>query len=421
MTNRNRRQFLAAVSASVVTAAAGCQQPLGSTSRNHPVSEPVSSWPTFRGDTQNTGYTGTDSGLGADPTVSWTYEANGAFWGSPAVADGTVYIGSADNTLYAVDAGTGDVSWTFAADHRIEATPAYDDGTVYVGSYDKHLYAVDAETGDERWSRSFDGLIRGSPTPRNGSVLVGVGCHNLACAWYAEEAEVPENGWIYSLDADSGETNWRVEVGAEVVSTPAVTDDAAYVGASDGTLYALDPTSGEELWTYETRDMIWSSPAVAFGTAFVTDWNGNVHAVDAETGEETWFADTAGQYISGSVAVDEEAVYIGHTPYNTLDDPTTNYAKVFRFDRRTGEEEWSFETSALEIGSSPVVTSDRIYVGSHRQTEGGGSTVGMHALTTDGDEEWFMEIGGRGVGSSPALVDGTLYFGGTDATLYALE
>lgn len=421
MANHTRRQFLTAASTSALAFAAGCQQPLASTSQDHPVSEPITSWPTFRGGRHNTGYTGDDAGPATVPSTTWTYETDGSLWGSPVVADETVYIGSADNRLYALDAETGDEAWTFSADHRIEATPAYSDETVYVGSYDRHLYAIDGDSGTERWSRLFDGLIRGSPTPWNESVIVGVGCHNLACAWYADEAEVPETGWIYSLDANTGETNWRIEVGDEVVSTPAVTDGAVYIGASDGTLYALDPESGDEQWTYGTRDMIWSSPAVAFETVYIADWNGNVHAVDAETGEETWFADTAGQYISGSVAVDEEAVYVGHTPYNTLDDPNTNHAKVFRFDRQTGEEMWAFETSALEVGSSPVVTTDRLYVGTHRQTEDGSSAVGVYALTMDGEEKWFLEIDGRGVGSSPALVDDRLYFAGTDAVVYAIE
>ncbi|WP_424005235.1 PQQ-binding-like beta-propeller repeat protein (plasmid) [Haloarcula salina] len=418
MANRSRRQFLASISAAAVTAAAGCQSP-GASRTAHPVSEPITSWPSFRGGRYNTGYTGGASSIGSSPSIKWTYDADGPFWGSPVVANGTVYVGSTDNSLYAIDAETGAEEWTFPARHRIEATPAYSDGTVYVGSYDRHLYAVDAADGTEQWSRAFDGLIRGSPTVWDGSVFVGVGCHNLACAWYAEETDVPENGWIYSLDAASGETNWRYEVGTEVVSSPAVTGELMYIGASDGTLYALTPASGDVEWTYDTRDMIWSSPAFAYGTVFITDWNGNVHAVDGATGEQEWLADTAGRYISGSVAVDEESVYVGHTPYNTLDDPTTNHAKVFRFDRTTGTEEWTFETPALEIGSSPVVTDERLYVGSHRQTDG--EDVGVHALSTDGDEAWFLEVGSRGVGSSPALVDDVLYFSGTDATVYAVE
>jgi len=417
MVDRTRRRILASISTAVV-AAAGCQSP-GTVRTDHPISEPITSWPTFRGSRFNTGYTGGPSSIGSSPSVKWTYDADGPFWGSPVVAGGTVYIGSTDNSVYALDAETGTQEWAFQTQHRVEGTPAYHDGTVYVGSYDKHLYAIDASDGTEQWSRAFDGLIRGSPTVWNGSVFIGVGCHNLACAWYADENDVPKTGWIYSLDAASGETNWRYEVGNEVVSSPAVTDELVYIGASDGTMYALSPMSGDVEWTYDTRDMIWSSPAVAYGTVYITDWNGNVHAVNAVTGDQEWLADTAGKYISGSVAVDEGAVYVGHTPYNTLDDPTTNHAKVFSFDRTDGTEKWAFETPALEIGSSPVVTADHLFVGSHRQKDG--EDVGIHALTTNGNEEWFFEIGGRGVGCSPALVDDVLYFGGTDATMYAVE
>ncbi|ADE01275.1 outer membrane protein assembly factor BamB family protein [Haloferax volcanii] len=419
MKRTNRRRFLAAFSSSAFAFTAGCQRPVASASERHPVSEPVTSWPTFRGGRYNTGYIGDVSPLDSEPSVEWTFEAGDAFWGSPIVADGTVYIGSADSALYALDAETGEERWSFEAGHRIEGTPAYADGVVYVGSYDKHLYALDAGTGEERWSRGFGGLIRGSPTVWDGTVYTGVGCHNLACAWYAEEANVSETGWVYALDAETGETEWRYEVGDEVVSTPAVTNNRVYVGTSDEALYALSRSTGEVEWTYETRDMIWSSPAVAYGSVYFTDWNGNVHAADAATGEQEWLADTAGRYISGSVAVGEEAVYVGHTPYNTLDDPTINHAKVFRFDRESGAENWSFETPALEVGSSPVLTEDVLYVGTHRQSDGDG--VGVHAITTDGQEEWFMEIDGRGVGSSPALVDGRLYFGGTDAKVYAVE
>ncbi|MEY7848110.1 PQQ-binding-like beta-propeller repeat protein [Natrarchaeobius sp. A-rgal3] len=418
MTKTNRRRFLGIVAASTVTLGGGCLDPAASEPGEHPVDEPVGAWPSFRGDRFNTGFAKGVSPIGSNPSIEWTVETDGPVWGSPAVVDGTVYIGSADHSVYAVDAETGDTRWTFPTEHRVEGTPAYGDETVYVGSYDKHLYAIEAETGDRRWEREFAGLVRGSPTLHEDAVVVGVGCHNLACSWYAEEAEVSEDGWVYSLDAATGETNWRYDVGDEVVGAPAIRGDTVYIGGSDGVLYALEVGSGDVVWTYETHSMIWSSPAVAFGTVYFGDWTGEIHAVDATDGETEWTANTHGDYVSGSVAVDEEAVYVGHTPYNPADDPTTNYGEVFRLDRTNGETEWRFETSALEIGSSPVVTDDRLYIGTHRQSEDDG--VGVHALSTEGEEEWFLEVGGRGVGSSPALVDGSLYFGGTDGRIYAV-
>ncbi|WP_415380166.1 PQQ-binding-like beta-propeller repeat protein [Halosimplex sp. TS25] len=419
MVTTDRRRFLSAVAASSLALVGGCARLGADDQASHPVTEPVTDWPSFRGDQYNTGFARGVSPTSADPSIEWTYDADGPFWGSPIVADDAVFAGSTDKTLYALDAATGEERWTIETDHRIEGTPAYADTTVYVGSYDMGLYAVDAASGDERWHRELGGLIRGSPTVVDGTVFVGVGCHNLACARYAEEADATENGWIYALDAGTGETVWEHTVGNEVVSTPAVVDGTIYVGASDDTLYALDAGSGDVTWTYDVGDMVWSSPALAFDTLYFGDWNGIVHAVDAASGEGEWTADPFARYISGSVAVDEDGVYVGDTPYNSLDDPKTHYGEVIKFDRQSGDELWRFETGALEVGSSPVVTDDRLYVGTHGQTERDG--LGVHALTTDGEEEWFLEIGGRGVGSSPALVDGTLYFGGTDGRMYAVE
>lgn len=419
MVTMDRRRFLAAVSGSSLGLVGGCVGPPTGESGSHPVSEPMTEWPSFRGDRYNTGFARGVSPTSADPSTEWTHDADGPFWGSPVVADDAVFVGNADGILYAMDAETGDERWTFGTDHRIEGSPAYADGTVYVGSYDMSVYAVDAASGEERWHRELGGLIRGSPTVVDGTVFVGVGCHNLACARFAEEAGATENGWVYALDAASGETEWRYGVGNEVVSTPAVDDETVYVGASDDHLYAIDVGSGDVDWTYEAEDMIWSTPALAFDTLYFGDWNGIVHAVDATSGDAEWTADPFARYISGSVAVDEDGVYVGDTPYNSLDDPNTHYGEMLKFDRQSGDELWRFETDALEVGSSPVVTEDRLYFGTHAQTERDG--LGVHALTTDGEEEWFFEVGGRGVGSSPALVDGTLYVSGTDGRTYAIE
>ncbi|AGB38870.1 outer membrane protein assembly factor BamB family protein [Natronococcus occultus] len=427
MGNTNRRRFLTTASLSALALVGGC---VGSTDDEgeHPITESVTAWPSFRGDRHNTGYAKGVASTGEEPSVEWVFDTDGPVWSSPIVADGSVYVGSADHSVYAIDAATGEREWAFETEDRVEGTAAYaagtsvngsDRGSVYVGSYDEHVYAIDAETGEQRWASEVGGLVRGGPIVHEDAVIIGVGCHNLACEWHADDADVPETGWVYSLDAASGEPNWRHEVGNEVVSTPAIAGGTIYIGASDGVLYALEAATGDVEWTYETGGMIWSSPAVAFGTVYVGDWDGVIHAVDAASSEVEWTTDTGGYYISGSVAVDETAVYVGETPFNAMDAGEPNYANVYRFDRTDGELEWRFETTTTEIGSSPVVTDDRLYIGTHRPTEGG--DAGVHALSTDGDEAWFLETGGRGVGSSPALLEGTLYFGGTDGRVYAVE
>ena len=413
MTRMDRRRFLRTAATTGVAVGAGCTAPRRR--QQHSLrTEP--GWAEFRGDRYNTGYV-TDGTDVENPSVKWTFEAGDDFWGSPVVADGLVFTGSADTHLYAIDAETGEETWSFQANHRIESTPAYADGTVFVGSYDRHIYALDADTGEVVWDVETGGLIRGSPKVVDETVYIGVGCNNLACAWYAEGSD--DTGWVYALDAETGDVLWRFERGAEVVSTPAVGNQRLYIGSSDGYFYAIDRSSGEQQWRYRTRDWIWSAPTLAAGTVYFTDWNSKVFALDAATGEEQWTYNSFGAYISGSTAVDEDTVYFGHTPGNAPPDTTRENAEVFALDRDSGEERWTYRTDALEIGSSPLVTEDTIYIGSHSQVDESGT--GVYALTKDGARRWFFEVKQRGVGPSPALLDGVLYFGAADDTVYALE
>jgi hypothetical protein len=61
---------------------------------------------------------------------------------SPAIGgDGTVYIGSGDDSVYAINPD-GTKKWSFATGSEVYSSPAIAaDGTVYVGSYDGNLYA----------------------------------------------------------------------------------------------------------------------------------------------------------------------------------------------------------------------------------------------------------------------------------------
>ena len=67
---------------------------------------------------------------------------------SPAIgSDGTVYVGSWDNKLYAINGKTGAKLWEFVTGGWVSSSPAIgSDGTVYVGSNDKKLYAIKTDS-----------------------------------------------------------------------------------------------------------------------------------------------------------------------------------------------------------------------------------------------------------------------------------
>ena len=58
---------------------------------------------------------------------------------SPTVADDAVFLTLYDNTLYALDASTGNMVWRYRAGGWITASPVVEDGVVYAGSWDHYV------------------------------------------------------------------------------------------------------------------------------------------------------------------------------------------------------------------------------------------------------------------------------------------
>ena len=82
-------------------------------------------------------------------TVLWEFETGGAIvYSSPAIgSDGTVYVGSEDKKLYAINGKSGVKLWEFVTGDEVSSSPAIGpDGTVYVGSEDNKLYAIKTDS-----------------------------------------------------------------------------------------------------------------------------------------------------------------------------------------------------------------------------------------------------------------------------------
>ena len=65
----------------------------------------------------------------------------------PAIGDdGTVYFGTEDNKLYAVDGKTGTKKWEFETGGSVSSPVIGDDGTLYIASGDKKVYAIKTDS-----------------------------------------------------------------------------------------------------------------------------------------------------------------------------------------------------------------------------------------------------------------------------------
>ena len=123
---------------------------------------------------------------------------------SPAIGtDGTVYIGSTDHKLYAINGKSGVKKWEFETGGSVWSSPAIgSDGTVYVGSFDKKVYALDGQTGTKKWEfetgewkNYFGRTVRGvSSSPAIGSDgTVYVGSHDKKLYALKTASKAPAN------------------------------------------------------------------------------------------------------------------------------------------------------------------------------------------------------------------------------------
>src|SRR5262245_31915217 len=106
-------------------------------------------WPLFRGNPQQTGVT--IAKLPDKLDVLWTFSTKDAIEGTPAIADGVVFIGSFDEHLYALDLATGKEKWRYKAG-ALKTPAAVRDGKVYIGNMDGVLHVVEAAKGTKVWS-----------------------------------------------------------------------------------------------------------------------------------------------------------------------------------------------------------------------------------------------------------------------------
>jgi outer membrane protein assembly factor BamB len=215
-------------------------------------------------------------------TIADTFDV---FLSSPVVARGTVYFGSGDGSVYALDAASGGLKWKFQTGDVVHASPAFADGVLYFGSWDSYFYAVDAATGAEKWRfhGGEDPLIhnqvgfQSSPAVVRGTVYTGCRDSNL-----------------YALDATTGREKWRFNnAGSWVVGSPAVSGGKVIFGTSDSSLYhVLDADTGKSIVEQQAKAFHFSSPSVAGNVVYVGILNGTLEARDLDSGTLLWAYET---------------------------------------------------------------------------------------------------------------------------------
>jgi outer membrane protein assembly factor BamB len=229
-----------------------------------------------------------------DGRLVGTFATGGSLWSQPATDGKTLYVASMDHSVYAVDpANLSNAIWQTELDASIVSGVAVKDGKLYAGTINNSLYALDAASGDILWHVTLDGSIWGTPA--------------VAAIADAEEEAAPEAGTTPAANASpepsatEAPTATPEATSATGCETPG---EALYIGTETdtqgGTLYAINTADGCTLWTLPTASAIASSAIVNENTIYFVTENGMIQAVSSD-GTTLWQQPVKGQFFSAPV------------------------------------------------------------------------------------------------------------------------
>ena len=372
-------------------------------------SSPPGEWAMFRHDLSHSGASGVSDAT-VQGVVEWVFATDGAIHSSPAVVNGTVYFGSRDGKLYALDVASGEKRWQYQTGSWVDSSPAVVGGIVYVGSNDGNLYALDANTGERLWAFKTPYPVVSSPAVAGGIVYFG-----------------SDDYCIYAVDSTTGMKIWQFTTESQVRSSPAIAGGIIYVGSLGDYVYALDAVTGKLRLRFKTYASVSSSPVVIDKTILFANFRGYLDAIDSHARNWPWeyeirpywmqlwamgLAPSLPPYsgflwrlrLSGtansSPAIASDHLYVG------------SGNNLLAIDLESQERHWVFQTEG-QVRSSPALSDTAVYVGSND-----GRLYAIDIAT--GLELWNFPTGDR-MTSSPAYVNGTVYVGSHDGKLYAIR
>ncbi|MGH9716382.1 MAG: pyrroloquinoline quinone-dependent dehydrogenase [Candidatus Acidiferrales bacterium] len=227
--------------------------------------------------------------------VAWIYQPSRAVANvetSPIVVDGIMYVTEPPSTVTAIDARTGLRLWSWSPkmpQHLVliglygnSRGVAILNKTVYVGTADAHLVALDAKTGGVKWDvhvadNRFGYSMSGPPLAIDGKVIVGTG---------GSEAAV--RGLLDCYDAKTGKRLWRLW------TVPRLGEPGADTWGPGASQSAGGTTWNNGSYDPETNTIYWGTgnPAPDFND---DDRPGDnlytcaLLAIDADTGKIKWY------------------------------------------------------------------------------------------------------------------------------------
>lgn len=312
------------------------------------------------------------SGVRISSTLLWKTKAQKTRTPYLIADNDAVYYTDHQDKPHAVDRSSGAHKWSFE-ENFITTSPLIVDDTLFVGTGHSDMYPINRKTG-ARMGRWHSVLTEHSAAPVTSELTASGDSLYFALG----------PGYVFSVDIDTAQMNWKFKAGGPVHGSPAVAGQSVFVASSDGRLYALSEENGKVKWTYQARGPLVSSPVVAGGLVLFRNENGNLAAVSAQNGDQAWTF-VVNSSTRQPPAVADNTAYFGD-----------EYGNFYAVDVSSGSPKWQQKVGDGIFGAA-VIADGVLYFGSKDKY--------LYALdAATGEIKWKFETSGP-VYTAPAVAD----------------
>lgn len=303
----------------------------------------------------------------------------------------TVFVGSTDKSVYALDARTGAKKWTADVGSEILQGPLLSDSLMYVVCADQKIYAINYLNRKTRWN-NFVGNVA--------TISLSNGLIYLRTA----------NRTLQVLDAQTGIKRWSAEIYNGADSIPTIGTDIVLVRTHKDSLKAFEPQTGARKWGKVVRANLKANPTTSLGTTYYN--SDSLYAVDNGNGRKKW------AYFVGKITIGQGTIATSISQINAMlftrgllyfADESNQKLTAIRADSAIFRRSFSPISNITGLGSINSV----IYA----YTKGGGLTAVDTSLR---NEVWRLSIDVN-LQNDPTIVSGIIFAGSFTNNFYALD
>lgn len=286
----------------------------------------------------------------------------------------------------------GKVAWSLKTGNRFAAGALAHEGTIFVPGSDGFLYALDARTGQEKWKYAANESLATTPVLVDGMLLVASESDTL----FAVNAQTGQWAWQYRRDLPSG-------FAIQGVSVPLAHNGTVYQGFADGTVVALDLRDGGVKWekslsTGGTQFLdVDTSPVLdEAGRLYVASYQSGLYALESESGDVVW-----NSVVGGLTSLLGRGTVLFATGDGRMDAYLEDNGRLL----------WSLDLGE-RAGNDPVLVNGMLLVPNQR------ALLFVDPVTGRSRLSWNP---GEGITATPRVVESKVYVLSNNGYLYALR